>query len=151
VMGIAVISDTHGLLRPGVLEHLNHCDHIIHAGDIGSYEVVERLQALAPLTLVRGNVDTAGWAAEIPQTEFFQLETTMMYCLHDLAQLDLDPVAAGLKLVITGHTHQPALFEKDSVLYLNPGSIGPRRFSLPISMAKIKLQDGQLDVKFIEL
>jgi len=150
-MDIAVISDTHGLLRPEVLGHLKNCDHIIHAGDIGSYEVVERLQELAPLTLVRGNVDTAGWAAEIPQTEFFQLETTMMYCLHDLNQLDLDPVGAELKLVITGHTHQPALFEKDSVLYLNPGSIGPRRFSLPISMAKIKLEDSQLDVRFIEL
>jgi len=151
VMDVAVIPDTHGLLRPEVVEQLQSCDHIIHAGDIGSFEVVEQLQELAPLSMVRGNVDTAAWALAIPQTDFFQLDAIMMYCLLDLQQLDLDPVAAELKLVITGHAHQPALFEKDGVMYLNPGSIGPRRFSLPISMAKIKLQDDQLDVTFIEL
>jgi len=149
-MEIAVISDTHGLLRPEVMKQLTSCEHIIHAGDIGSYDVVEQLQALAPLTIVRGNVDTADWAKGIPECDFFQLEETMIYCLHNQDYLDLDPVAAEVKLVISGHTHKPALFEKNGVMYLNPGSVGPRRFSLPISMAKVRLQGDQLDVGFIE-
>ena len=150
MLDIAVISDTHGLLRSEVLEQLQGCDHIIHAGDIGSYDVVKQLQALAPLTIVRGNVDTADWAKGVPECDFFQLEKAMIYCLHNLDYLDLDPVAAELKLVISGHTHKPALFERNGVIYLNPGSVGPRRFLLPISMAKVRLQGDQLDVKFIE-
>ncbi len=150
MLNIAVISDTHGLLRAEVLEQLQGRDHIIHAGDIGSYETFHQLQTLAPLTIVRGNVDAGAWANKIPVSEFFQLGNSLMYCLHNLQDLDLDPVAAELSLVISGHTHQPALFEKDGVRYLNPGSVGPKRFSLPISMATIQLQGTDLDIEFIE-
>jgi len=149
MLNIAVISDTHGLLRPEVLEQLQDRDHIIHAGDVGSYETFQQLQTLAPLTIVRGNVDAGDWANKIPVSEFFQLDNSLIYCLHNLQGLDLDPVVAELNLIISGHTHQPALFEKDGVHYLNPGSIGPRRFSLPISMATVQLQGTELDIEFI--
>ena len=146
---VGVISDTHGLLRPEVFDCLQGCQHIIHAGDIGSPEIIAELENIAPLNIIRGNVDKADWAKKIPATDFFQIDKTTIYCLHNLQHLDLDPKAAELDLVISGHTHQPALFEKDGVSFLNPGSIGPRRFSYPISMAKIYLNDEQFNVEFI--
>lgn len=146
---IGVISDTHGLLRPEVLDCLQDCQHIIHAGDIGSADIIAKLEKIAPLNIIRGNIDKAAWAKKIPVTDFFQIKKTTIYCLHNIQDLDLDPKAAEVNLVISGHTHQPALYEKDGVSFLNPGSVGPRRFSLPISMAKIYLNDGPFRVDFV--
>lgn len=144
---VGVISDTHGLLRPEALEALAEVDHIIHAGDIGDDSVIRELESIAPVTAVRGNVDKGGWANAWPETELFQLGGRYIYLLHNLDELDIDPVAAGVDVVISGHSHKPHQFHRDGVLYLNPGSIGPRRFSLPIAMARLTLGDADLRVE----
>jgi putative phosphoesterase len=136
-MIIGVISDTHGLLRPEAEEHLAGVEHIIHAGDIGSPEIMPRLRAIAPTTAIRGNVDTQEWAREFPNWEAVTLASRSIYVLHDLGDLNLDPVAAGFDLVISGHSHLPRMETIDGVLYLNPGSAGPRRFRLPITLATL--------------
>lgn len=138
-MKIGIISDTHGLLRPEAVEALRGVDHIIHAGDIGRPEVIDGLRALAPTTAVRGNVDKGDWASAYPLREFVTLGRHSFYVLHNLAELDLDPVAAGIDVVVSGHSHQPKSETVDGVLYLNPGSAGPRRFSLPIALATLEL------------
>jgi uncharacterized protein len=138
-MRIGIISDTHGLLRPEAVEALIGVDHIIHAGDIGRREVIEGLRALAPTTAVRGNVDRGEWADAHPQTEFVTLGGRSFYVLHNLDELDLDPAAAGIDVVVSGHSHRPRIETVDSVLYLNPGSAGPRRFTLPIALATLDL------------
>ena len=138
-MRIGIISDTHGLLRPEAVEALIGVDHIIHAGDIGRPEVIEGLRALAPTTAVRGNVDRGEWADAHPQTEVVTLGGRSFYVLHNLDELDLDPVAAGIDVVVSGHSHRPKIETVDSVLYLNPGSAGPRRFTLPIALATLEL------------
>jgi uncharacterized protein len=139
VARIGLISDTHGLMRPEALAALAGVSHIVHAGDIGSGEVLSQLRAIAPVTAVRGNNDKASWARGIPETDVLEVEGRTIYVLHDLKELDLDPVAAGFSVVVTGHSHKPAISKKDDVLYVNPGSAGPRRFKLPISLAILEI------------
>lgn len=138
-MRIGIISDTHGLLRPEAVERLCGVDHIIHAGDIGAPEVIEGLRRIAPVTAIRGNVDRDEWAAAYQPTEFVKLGGRFFHVLHDVKQLDLDPVAAGIDVVVSGHSHRPKIETMDGVLYLNPGSAGPRRFTLPIALATLEL------------
>ena len=143
-MMIGIISDTHGLLRPEARERLAGVDHIIHAGDIGGPEVISGLRELAPTTAIRGNVDKGSWANHHPNTEWLTLGGRSIYVLHNLNELDLDPAGAGLDVVISGHSHQPKIETIDGVLYLNPGSAGPRRFTLPIALATLELTDNEL-------
>jgi len=143
-MLIGIISDTHGLLRPEAEERLAGVEHIIHAGDIGSPEIVPRLRAIAPTTAIRGNVDTQEWAREFPDREALTLAGRSIYVLHDLGDLSLDPVTAGFDIVISGHSHRPRVETFDGVLYLNPGSAGPRRFGLQITLATLNLSDDAI-------
>ena len=143
-MRIGVISDTHGLLRPEAIERLAGVDHIFHAGDIGRPEVISDLRRIAPVTAVRGNVDRDEWAAGYAQTELVKLGGHFFYVLHNVAELDLDPVAAGIDVVVSGHSHQPKIETVDGVLYLNPGSAGPRRFSLPIALATLDVSGKEI-------
>jgi hypothetical protein len=136
---IGVISDTHGLLRPEALDALRGASHILHAGDVGDIAILEALGQIAPVTAIRGNIDTDGPTAELPATEAIELEGKLIYMLHSLAALDLKPEAAGIAVVISGHSHKPAIETRKGVLYLNPGSAGPRRFQLPISVAHLHL------------
>lgn len=141
-MLIGVISDTHGLLRPEACAALAGVDAILHAGDIGSAAVLDGLSALAPLHLIRGNNDTGAWALSIPETLSLSLGGHRLYLLHDLATLTLDPRTEGLSVVVCGHSHRPSVVERDGVLHLNPGSAGPRRFRLPVSLALLRLSVG---------
>ena len=150
-MIVGVISDTHGLLRPEAVEALRGCDLIVHAGDVGAPEILERLEAIAPTTAVRGNVDTQPWARALPLTEVVEAGSLQLYVLHDLAALDLDARAAGFAAVISGHSHTPAADTHDGVLYLNPGSAGPRRFSLPICLALLHVTGTRLRHEFIHV
>ncbi|HEU0265684.1 MAG TPA: metallophosphoesterase family protein [Geobacterales bacterium] len=148
---IGVISDTHGLLRPEVERIFAGCQQIIHAGDLGGKGVLERLSALAPVTAVRGNVDRDPWSASLPLTEVVRCGPHLAYLLHDLATLDLDPLAAGFRLVIHGHSHQPLVRKERGVLYLNPGSAGPIRFNLPVTVALLRLTGGVLRPEIVTL
>ncbi|MEZ4599753.1 MAG: metallophosphoesterase family protein [Syntrophotaleaceae bacterium] len=148
---IGVISDTHGLLRPEALESLKEADLIVHAGDVGKPQVLECLRSLAPVVAVRGNTDHGEWARNLPWFEAFECAKTSIYVLHDLNDLDLDPAAGGFASVISGHSHRPDISWRDGVLLLNPGSAGPRRFKLPVSVALIQVQDGKLTPRLIEL
>jgi putative phosphoesterase len=147
---IGVISDTHGLLRPEAIEALCGAEHIIHAGDIGAAEILEKLATIAPVTAIRGNVDTA-WASRLPETEVLETGGISIYVLHDLAQLDLKPEAAGFEVVISGHSHVPTQETKNGVLYLNPGSAGPRRFKLPVSVARLVIREGKITAEILSL
>ena len=148
---IGLISDTHGLLRPEALAALQGASLIIHAGDAGAPEVLAALQAIAPVSAVRGNVDRGEWALALPITWVVEVGDLQLYCLHDLGALPLDPVAAGLAAVISGHSHQPRIERRGGVLYINPGSAGPRRFSLPITLARLHLAGGQLEAELVTL
>lgn len=146
---IYVVSDTHGLLRPKVLEYLKDADMIIHAGDIGSQEVLKNLQEIAPLVVVRGNVDTGGWACCLPKTEVVQVKEKSIYLLHNIEELNIDLKAAGIDAVIYGHSHRPSVSKKNGILFLNPGSAGPRRFSLPVTMAGLLFTETGLKGEII--
>jgi putative phosphoesterase len=148
---IGAISDTHGLLRPEAIEFLRGSDHIIHAGDIGSSEILENLSTIAPVTAVRGNVDKGAWARALPETHVLELGGIFIYVLHDLARLDLKPRAAGFAVVVSGHSHVPNQEVRDGVLYFNPGSAGPRRFKLPVSIGKLVIKDGGARGEFLHL
>ena len=148
---IGVISDTHGLLRPAAVAALAGSTLIIHAGDVGKPEILTALREVAPVVAVRGNVDRGAWAWELPETEVVEIEQARLYVLHDLMMLDLDPTAAGFQAVISGHSHQPSLEHRDGVLYLNPGSAGPRRFTLPISVALVRIEGAALEIQLVEL
>lgn len=150
-MRIGVISDTHGLLRPEAIDALAGADHILHAGDVGGIEILEQLRAIAPVTAIRGNVDGFGPCAALPETEVAELGGVFLYMVHDLNALDLDPVAAGMAAVISGHSHQPKIEERKGVLYFNPGSAGPKRFSLPISLGFLDIADGKVTAELKEL
>jgi putative phosphoesterase len=150
-MTVGVISDTHGLLRPEAVVALKDSQLIIHAGDVGDPGILDRLRAIAPTFAVRGNVDTAPWATALPLTEVVDVGGLQIYVLHNLADLDLDPKAAGLVVVISGHTHRPIAERRNDVLYLNPGSAGPRRFSLPIAVARLQIDGSRLSHEIIEL
>jgi putative phosphoesterase len=141
---IGVISDTHGLLRPEAVAALRSSDRIIHAGDIGDPAILDELAAIAPVTAVRGNIDTETWATKIPATEVLEIGGISIYVLHDLQQLDLKPEAAGFAAVVSGHSHQPLQETGNGVLYFNPGSAGPRRFRLPISVGRLIIRNGKL-------
>ena len=147
---IGVISDTHGLLRPEALDALRGATHILHAGDVGDITILEALRAIAPVTAIRGNIDTHGPTAQLPATEAIELEGRLIYMLHSLAGLDLKPEAAGITVVISGHSHKPKIEPRNGVLYLNPGSAGPRRFKLPITVAHLYL-DATPRAEIIEL
>jgi len=148
---VGVISDTHGLLRPEAAAALAGVERIVHAGDIGSPDVLAALGRLAPVTAVRGNNDRGDWAAGIADTEVVEVGGVSLYVLHDLHELDLDPRAAGFAAIIAGHSHQPRLEERDGVLYLNPGSAGPRRFKLPISLARLTVTGARVQAKLVTL
>jgi putative phosphoesterase len=148
---VGVISDTHGLLRPEALKALEGVELIIHAGDIGDPRLVRQLERLAPVHAVRGNTDRGDWAASLPTTRVVEVGGVHLYVLHELFTLDLDPAAAGLAAVIYGHSHRPHLEHKNGVLFLNPGSAGPRRFTLPVTLARIKLQGNSLSPELVEL
>lgn len=148
---IGVVSDTHGLLRPETLKHLFDVERIIHAGDIGSPNVLAKLQTLAPVSAVRGNNDKGAWAEAIPETLLLEVRGHAIHVLHDLAQIDLSPAASGIDVVISGHSHKPLLEQREGVLFLNPGSIGPRRFRLPIALAKLYVSDTAVRAEIIEL
>ncbi len=150
-MIFGVISDTHGLLRPEAVEALRGSDHILHAGDVGTPEVLEALARISPVTAIRGNVDTAPWALVLPETEVIEAGSVSIYMLHDLSQLDLKPEVAGFRVVIYGHSHRPKIEERNGVLYLNPGSAGPRRFKLPVSAAKLIIEAGRVRAELVEL
>lgn len=150
-MLIGVISDTHGLLRPEALEALRGVEAIVHAGDVGNPAILQALRILAPVTAVHGNVDRGVLARDLPATAILEAGSASIYVLHDLAQLDLNPRAAGFGVVVSGHTHAPVIREKDGVLYLNPGSAGPRRFHLPVSVATLTVEDGGPRAAIIEL
>ncbi|HEX4604096.1 MAG TPA: metallophosphoesterase family protein [Candidatus Angelobacter sp.] len=150
-MIIGIISDTHGLLRPEAVELLRGSEHIIHAGDIGSPEIVPVLRKIAPITAIRGNVDTQAWARDFAETEVVELDGIDIYILHDVNAIDLNPKAAGFASVISGHSHKPKQETKDGVLYFNPGSAGPRRFNLPISVGRMEIVDGKVTVEILEI
>ncbi len=146
-MKIGIISDTHGFLDPRVEKIFAGVDHILHAGDVGNFDFIEILGRIAPVTAIRGNIDTHGPCAQLPATEIVGIGGAWFYLLHNLAALDINPAAAGVHAVIYGHTHQPAQRTQNGVLYLNPGSVGPRRFRLPIAMAFVNIQDSELTVE----
>jgi putative phosphoesterase len=151
VASVGLISDTHGLLRPEALDALQGSDLIIHAGDVGKPDIIEQLRTLAPVVAVRGNIDKGVWASQLPLTAVAEAGSTLIYVLHDLAQLDLDPVAAQFNVVVSGHSHKPGQTERNGVMYLNPGSAGPRRFQLPITVARLDLRTLPWRVEFIDL
>lgn len=150
-MQVGLIADTHGLMRPQALDALRGSQLIIHAGDIGSEEVLNALGALAPVFAVRGNNDKQSWARHLPETEAVTIENRVLYVLHDLNQLDLDPAAADFAAVISGHSHKPQATTRDGVLYINPGSAGPRRFKLPIMVARLHVDQRGLRWEHVEL
>ena len=148
---IGVISDTHGLLRPEAVDALRGSDYIIHAGDVGAPEILDKLRDIAPMTAVRGNVDKGAWAGELPETDVLESGGILIYVLHDLQQLDLKPMGAGVAVVVSGHSHVPKQEMRDGVLYFNPGSAGPRRFKLPVSIGKLILEDGRVRGELVPL
>jgi uncharacterized protein len=150
-MIIGVISDTHGLLRPEAVELLRGSEHIIHAGDIGAPEIISELEKIAPVTAIRGNVDTQTWARQFAETEVAELGGLHIYVIHDVNALDLNPKAAGFAAVISGHSHKPKQEVKDEVLYFNPGSAGPRRFNLPISVGRLESVDGKVSGEILQI
>jgi putative phosphoesterase len=150
-MLLGIISDTHGLLRPEALDALREAELIIHAGDVGDPEILKQLKAIAPVFAVRGNVDTQPWAEELPLNTLVEASGTTLYVLHNLQHLDIKPEAAGVHAVISGHTHQPKQHDRGGVLYLNPGSAGPRRFHLPVSLALLNTSQKPLRAQIVPL
>jgi putative phosphoesterase len=148
---VGVISDTHGLLRPEVARIFKGVDFILHAGDIGGPEVLEQLRLLAPTTAVRGNNDTGDWSAEIPETKLTQVEAVSIYMLHDLKQLPRRASIGDVHAVVSGHSHRPLIEHRDGILFLNPGSAGPRRFKLPISLARLTVQGSSVNAELLSI
>lgn len=150
-MRVGVISDTHGLLRLEALAALQGSEHILHAGDVGDATILDQLREIAPLTAIRGNVDVTGPCAELPATELIELGGHSLYMLHDRSVLDMDPIAAGIAVVISGHSHHPAIQWHKGVLYFNPGSAGPRRFSTPVSLGFLEITDSAIEPRLVDL
>ncbi len=148
---VGVISDTHGLLRPEAVAPLRGSDYIIHAGDVGDVEIVKQLNAIAPLTAVRGNVDRKPWARKLPETQVLEAGGISIYVLHSVADLDLKPEAAGFAAVVSGHSHIPKQEVRNGVLYFNPGSAGPRRFKLPVSVGRLVIEGGRIRGEIIRI
>jgi uncharacterized protein len=150
-MRIGVISDTHGLLRPAALTTLEKAEHILHAGDVGDPAILDTLRKIAPVTAIRGNVDEGGPCGLLPATELVELDSCSIYMLHDVKQLDLNPEAAGISAVIFGHSHKPLIEQRHGVLFLNPGSAGPRRFQLPVTVAWLETGSEGLTARIVDL
>jgi uncharacterized protein len=148
---VGLVSDTHGLVRPSIAKALAEVDLIVHAGDVGDATVLERLGEIAPVVAIRGNNDRGEWAKPLPTTEVVEIGSAVLYVLHDLTELDLDPATAGFHAVVSGHSHRPKMDERNGVLYVNPGSIGPRRFSLPIAFALLRVRGAKLEARIVEL
>jgi putative phosphoesterase len=148
---VGVISDTHGLLRPEAVEALRGVAKILHAGDVGDPEILRELEKIAPVTAVRGNVDEGAWAGKIPVNEVIEVNGVSIYMLHILEKLDLKPEAAGFRVVVYGHSHVPKIEEKNGVLYFNPGSAGPRRFRLPVTVGRLRIRDGKVKAEIVEI
>jgi putative phosphoesterase len=148
---IGLISDTHGLLRPEALAFLAGSDRIVHGGDICDPAILDALAAIAPVTAVRGNNDRGAWAERLRETELIETGGIWLYAIHDRAQLDIDPVAAGVQVVVSGHSHKPSVERREGVLYVNPGSAGPRRFSLPISVGELTIAGGVVAARTVQL
>ena len=150
-MLVGVISDTHGLLRPEALTALAEAEHILHAGDVGDARILDTLREIAPVTAIRGNVDQWGECAELPATDVVELGGRLFYLVHSLADLDINPAVAGVAAVISGHSHKPSLDERGCVMYLNPGSAGPRRFNLPVTVALMTVSEDKVAARIVEL
>jgi putative phosphoesterase len=148
---LGLISDTHGLLRHEALELLRGAERILHAGDLGKPQILERLATLAPVTAVRGNIDGGAWARDLPASAVVRWGRQVIYMIHDLAALDLDPAAAGFAAVIHGHSHEPSIEERGGVLYVNPGSAGPKRFHLPVTVARLRVVGEGLSAEIVQL
>src|SRR5713226_9247527 len=151
VKRIGLISDTHGLLRKEAVEALRGSELILHAGDVGKPEILEELRKIAVVVAVRGNVDTESWARALPETAVAEAGAALIYILHDVKALDLNPAAAGFRIVVSGHSHKYGKTERDGVLYINPGSAGPRRFQLPVTVARLNLGEEPWKLEFVEL
>ena len=150
-MLLGVISDTHGLLRPEAVEALRGAQHVIHAGDVGSPEILNKLATIAPVTAVRGNVDKDPWALQLPETQVLETGGILIYLVHDLTQLEVKPEAAGFRVVISGHSHIPKQEVRNGVLYFNPGSAGPRRFKGPASVGRLRIDGAQVSAELVML
>ena len=148
---VGIISDTHGLVRPEAVRALKGSELLIHAGDIGNPQVIEQLHEIAPTFVVRGNNDRGAWAADLPVTQVVEVGELLFYVLHEISQLDVDPAVAGFAAVVSGHSHRPSIQFRDGVLYLNPGSAGPRRFSLPVAVARVHVSGRQMRPEIVEL
>jgi putative phosphoesterase len=148
---VALLSDTHGLMRPEARAFAVGCDYIIHGGDIGSAQILDELAAMAPLIAVRGNNDRQAWAAHLPDTEMIRVGGAFVYVIHDLSQLDIEPHSAGVQVIVSGHSHKPLIEKRDGILYVNPGSCGPRRFRLPISVGELIVEGAQVSARTVEL
>ena len=151
VTTIGLISDTHGLLRDEALRVLEGSELIIHAGDVGNPEIIETLKSIAPVVAVRGNVDSEAWASALPETEVVETAAATIFVLHDVHMLDLNPAVAGFRIVVSGHSHKPSRTEQNGILYINPGSAGPRRFQLPVTVARLNLAKTPWKLEFIDL
>jgi len=150
-MLIGVISDTHGLLRPEALVALAEAEHILHAGDVGDVEILDALRELAPVTAIRGNVDVSGACGELPASEMVELGGAVFYLVHSMRDLDIKPEAAGVSVVVSGHSHKASVEMKGGVLYLNPGSAGPRRFALPVTVGLVTVSEGGVKARIVEI
>jgi uncharacterized protein len=148
---VGIISDTHGLLRPEAIRALRGADMIIHAGDVGNPEVIGELRGVAPTFVVRGNIDKGHWADALPMTAVVEVGERLFYVLHEISQLDFDPAAAGFAAVVFGHSHVPSMETREGVLFLNPGSAGPRRFKLPVAIARVRVSGERIDSEIVEL
>jgi uncharacterized protein len=149
-MVIGVISDTHGLLRPEAIAALVGVEHILHAGDVGEFSILEKLREIAPVTAIRGNVDVWGECAELPATDVVELSGRLFYLVHSVHDLDINPVVAGVAMVVSGHSHRASVEVREGVVYFNPGSAGPRRFSLPVTVGFVTVEDG-VEASILEL
>ena len=148
---VGLISDTHGLLRAEARAFAADCDYIIHGGDIGSAAILDELSAMAPLIAVKGNNDRQTWAAHLPQTEMIRVGGVFIYVIHDISQLDIEPHAAGVQVIVSGHSHKPSIELREGILYVNPGSCGPRRFNLPLSVGEIHVEGTKVRARTVEL
>jgi putative phosphoesterase len=148
---IGVIADTHGMVRAEALEALGDSDHIIHAGDVGSPDVLDALRTICPVSAIRGNNDSGAWVTELSRSEIVEVYGIRLYVVHDLGELDFDPASVQIHAVIAGHFHQPSIETRDDVLYLNPGSAGPRRFNYPVTIARLKVGEDGIEPEIVHL
>jgi putative phosphoesterase len=148
---VGLLSDTHGLLRPEARAFVMGCDYILHGGDVGSAAILEELAAIAPVIAVRGNNDKGAWAARLRETELIRVGHAFVYIIHNIEELDIDPAAAGVRVVVSGHSHKPMIEERDGILFVNPGSCGRRRFKLPVSVGEILVSGNEVKARTLEL